>query len=345
MNWRSSFGQWTLNRRQVLTECVVGAEPLKLPVECANCMQPSTVAVRCAGARGSATPALLVPYCSRCYKSLEAGKTRVTLAVCASVLCGVGALLAVPLCALDISRWSYTCLILLASCIPVVVGVALRAKLANGQTASDLAVWFRARTLVGTNASWMAALVANNGGTISSSSGWSQLWTWPAWAASVLLTILAWASYRLFYSMIVVLNLAQGEFQLLVDGRHKVTVGVSSLESADAAVHLTIPAGRHRLEARATAEGELLQAAEVDIDALKQYLFAPGATGQCFWTETVSYGKTQADSEKRRLGSKDGLFVLPARIDTWFASNPPNNDDTFSSGGEMVALRHARCSD
>lgn len=345
MNWRRALGHWTLNDKQPLTAWATASEPLRVPFACANCLAPSTHTARCKLPGKAASAALLIPYCSRCYKSLEAAKTRVVFGVCASLGCALVALLAVPLSAWDLSMGLYAALVLVASLAPLILAFVVRPAPLEGQTSSDIAVWAEARVIVGTNARWMTELASGPGGVPETRAGRTRMWKWPTWSSVVLSPIVALAVYPLFYPPVMVLNLSVGEFTLLVDGRRKVTVGVTSLESATAASRITLPVGHHRLEARLSADGELLQAAEVNVDALGLYLFAPGADGHCFWTETSRYGKQRTEPAKRRLGGKDGFFVLPSRIDTWFAPNPPTNDDSRSSGGEMVALRHGRCSD
>lgn len=344
MNWWRPSGRWVFNRRQPLTLCRVAADPVRLPLECANCLEPSTQAVRCA-VSGAATSTVLVPYCSRCHKALEAGKTRVTVAVCSSLVLGAGALLGVPLAAWDVSKLGYVFVTALASSLPLLLGLLFRPGTAEGQTSPDVAVWASARAMVGTNQRWMNQLAVDNNGEVTNGVGWTNLWTWPIGSGSVLLSLLAFGLYKVFYPTIVVLNLSVGEFELWVDGHKKATVGVSSLESHAAATWVTLPVGQHRLEVRLIGEGAPVRPVDVNIDALGSYLFAPGAVGHCFWTEAAAYGKTETHTTKRRLGGKDGFIVLPSTIDTWFAPNPPGNDDRHSSGGEMVALRHGRCSE
>lgn len=44
------------------------------------------------------------------------------------------------------------------------------------------------------------------------------------------------------------------------------------------------------------------------------------------------------------LAGADGFWVLPRRVDTWFAPNPPaTGPDQRSSGGILVALRQSPC--
>jgi hypothetical protein len=121
------------------------------------------------------------------------------------------------------------------------------------------------------------------------------------------------------------------------------------LESVNAGVRIPLSAGPHVIEARpepmdvSAPEGPFR--VEVDVDAGGEYLFAPGAVGYCFWLERTAYGVRGGKSRVQPLGGKDGFFRLPAAVDTWFASNPEPNSDTVSTGGEMVAVRHGRCSD
>lgn len=342
MHWRRPFGQWVLNRKQPLTTWSFDGQPC-VPLACANCEQPSSQAVRCVSKASGAS--LLVPYCSRCHKTLEAGKTRIVLAVCGALLAGLGALLAIPLCGLNVSAGVYALTIGLVSSVPLLCGALLRPQFVDGQTSADVAVWFNARELVGTNIRWMQSLALGNNGHVGARWGRTNLWRWPTSSVPALFVALAFAVYGLFYPTLVVLNLSPGEFDLWVDGEKRVTVGVSSLESADAARRLALPAGYHRLEAKLTADGELVQAANVYVEALGLYLFAPGASGQCFWTEVSSYGKHRTNDGKHRLGAKDGFIALPRQIDSWFTPNPAVNQDRFSSGGEMVALRHGPCAE
>ena len=93
------------------------------------------------------------------------------------------------------------------------------------------------------------------------------------------------------------------------------------------------------------AESAAVARVQVTLDAGALYLFAPGAANHCFWLERDTYGKASEAPIIRRLGGKDGFFSIPTRIDSWFSPNPDPGADTRSSGGVMVALRHARCPD
>jgi hypothetical protein len=342
MTGLTPFGRFRFHRGQVLAACVDAREPLRLPLQCANCLAESTQAVRCS-APNSERSTILVPYCSRCYRVLEAAKTHIAFAVAASLLLGIAVLVGVPLFGWDIPVWAYVALAFVGGGLPLFLTWTLRPLPLEGQTSRDLAVWWRAGVIVGTNTQWMETLARDNHGQVKLLHGRTRLWTWPTCSGALLLPIVAFALYQLLFPTVAVLNLAAGEFDLFVDGRKKATIGVSSLESADALLFVTVPAGRRYLEARLVADGERVQSAHVNVDAWGHYLFAPGAHGHCFWIESAAYGRSVAKTMKRPLGVKDGFMVLPDHIDTWFAANPPANEDTRSSGGEMVALRHGRC--
>jgi hypothetical protein len=119
---------------------------------------------------------------------------------------------------------------------------------------------------------------------------------------------------------------------------------------------LRIPAGKHTLEARPLDGSEPFEVRQVAFNAAGSYLFAPVSDEFCFWLETDQYGRKPESQSKSAAtdvaagGRYQALPVgrhfwqLPSRIDTWFGDNPAVGNDAVSSGGSMVALRQARCS-
>lgn len=331
----------SLRRPAQVWSVVHEQEDFSLPLECANCAANAGHAVRCA----TRTRNVLVPYCARCLRSLEREKTQLAVAVSASLFIGLTLLLVLPWTGLGLRLPGYLGWSLVGVLLPLVWVALVSSGTAAGQTTSGSAVWWEGDTLVGTNQAWMEQLAALNETRVTSKTGKRPILGWPFAVIPLTIAAIAPAAYATFFPTVVVLNLSPHDLELLVDGRPAQRVPVSSLESSDAAVRLPLPAGTHWFEARTVAESAAVARVQVTLDAGALYLFAPGAANHCFWLERDTYGKASEAPIIRRLGGKDGFFSIPTRIDSWFSPNPDPGADTRSSGGDMVALRHARCPD
>lgn len=354
---------------------------LRLPANCANCAEPAGASARLNPPWGVRQRALLVPYCARCARRLEQHRTRNAVAVGAAFCLGLVAALGLPLVPAPWTLFSYGATVTAVAALPAVVAWFLAARRVPepGQTSAEVALWWDKGTLRGTNAAWMAELAAQNRQpqpsanpptdgvsagsqprpsddptareaaplrslsprTASRPFGWQGL-VFPFTFAALSPGLFQW-----LFPTLVVLNLSPAEFELVIDGASRGVVGVTSLESTQAATRLSLGAGTHALEARPRGESAdappTTYRVDVAIEAGEEYLFAPGSDGYCFWLERTAYGSAAGKSRRQTLGGKDGFFRLPAAIDTWFAANPEPNADRVSTGGEMVALRQSRC--
>lgn len=160
------------------------------------------------------------------------------------------------------------------------------------------------------------------------------------------------ASFWIHRPELQVLNLTGAPLVLEVDGERVGSVGPTSQESPRAGLSLRLPAGRRRVRA---LQGELVVAeADLTLLAMARHLYAPASQGHCFWLERLGYGRgnlTTGDAaaprvERLPLTSPLGFWAFDGAVDVWLAPPPePLLEDARSSGGEVVALRQARCSD
>lgn len=329
---------------------------LRLPSFCANCAGAAGASARLKPAWGVKGRAILVPYCARCAGRLAQYHTRRAVSFGASFLVGLISLLGLPLLATPLSMFTYGAIVTLAAAVPPLIAEFLTRKRVPeaGQTSAEMALWWERAGISGTNSRWMREFAALNR---SASTGEPTRGAEPLtarrpreWYGAVLPITFAAVSPSFFqwlFPTLVVLNLSSSEFELVIDGRVRRVIGVTSLESTSAAIRVALGAGSHVLEARPRGAGVDAETptyhATVSIEAGEEYLFAPGSDGYCFWLERTAYGGTDSKSRTQPLGGKDGFFRLPSPIDTWFGANPAPNGDRVSTGGEMVALRQGRC--
>jgi hypothetical protein len=320
---------------------------LTLPNRCANCGDPGGASVRLQPPFAKPWRPVLAPHCARCAQRFEQRKTRHILAAAAGFLVGLVLLLGLPLARPTLGMVSYCTLATLGSAVPFGVAwwFARRVVSEPGQSDAEVAIWWDKRGLRGTNREWFEELAALNRGAAQGSAKVRPL-VWAAFIVPATFLAVGPTAFQWLFPTVTVLNLSPIDFELVVDGRSYGVVGVTSLESTSAGKRVALGAGSHILEARPTdGEGSETYRVEVDVEAGEEYLFAPGATGYCFWLERTVYGARDGKSHVHPLGGKDGFFRLPSVVDTWFAPNPEPNSDRRSSGGEMVAVRHGRCAE
>jgi hypothetical protein len=154
-------------------------------------------------------------------------------------------------------------------------------------------------------------------------------------------------SYFVFHPLLRIVNLGSARIDVAIDGARLVSVDATSNESASAGALVRVPAGEHVLSVSSAVDGTALGRVDVELRSGNIHLFAPGATGICFWLETTGYGREQlAKPSYQPLVSETQFWVLPGGIDTWFAANPaPSDPNSRSSGGLLTALRQAPCTD
>ncbi|MGE0321109.1 MAG: hypothetical protein AB7S68_02335 [Polyangiaceae bacterium] len=177
------------------------------------------------------------------------------------------------------------------------------------------------------------------------------------WMYGVLLltALLSIASYVVHRPRIQVLNLTEQPISLEVDGEVIARVPVTSQESPEAGVALRLPAGRRHFRTLIDAglpSERVIAEADLTLQGAVRHLYVPAADGYCFWLERIAYGRGNADEpspgavERLPLGNPLGFWAFPQAPDVWLAPPPePLLDDARSSGGEVTALRQARCID
>lgn len=320
---------------------------LALPNRCANCGEPGGASVRLQPPLGKPWRPVLAPHCSRCARRLEQRKTRHILAAAAGFFVGLALLLGLPLTRSMLGMVTYCAIATLGSVVPFGVAWWMSRRVVSepGQSAPEVAIWWDKRGLRGTNQAWFEELATLNGGAVQASENVRPI-VWAGLIVPATLLAVAPTAFQWLFPIVTVLNLSPVDFELVVDGTSHGVVGVTSLESTSAGKRVALGAGSHVLEARAI-DGESGETYRVEavVEAGEEYLFAPGATGYCFWLERNVYGARDGKSHVHPLGGKDGFFRLPSIVDTWFAPNPEPNSDRRSSGGEMVAVRHGRCAE
>ena len=276
---------------------------------------------------------------------MERERTQLSVSIAAALLLGLTLLLVLPWVGVNLSLPVYVGIGVLGVVLPLSWVAFVGGGTAEEQTSTGSAVWWQDGALVGSNEGWMKQLAEQNAATLTCVEGRRSILSWPVAALPISVAAIGPAAYATFFPTLVILNLSAHDIELSVDGRALERVPLSSLESADAGTRLSLAAGTHLLEARAIADATVLERAQVALDAGELYLFAPASVGYCFWLEIDTYGKASTSKQIRRLGGNSGFFRLPGRVDSWFAANPEPGADVRSSGGDMVALRHARCPD
>ncbi len=234
----------------------------------------------------------------------------------------------------------------LAGSFPLLAANALRRRFEGPQTSSGRAVhWSSRNELVCFNAQWANQLAGNSGTTARSCRAAEHTvspWSWLICALGLAATP---SVHHFSFPQLVVLNFSEGPISVEVDGSTSHAVEPTSLESSRAGGKLRLNSGHHDLLVR-DAKGAAIEEREAYLQAGRPHLLAVASKDYCFWLERDSYGK-QAEARRHftPLPRGDGFWVLPTSIDSWFAANPTPAQDERSTGGTMVALRHALCSD
>lgn len=320
-------------------------EGLVLPAGCACCSgiaASSRVEVRSID-RGS----VIVPYCTDCQRHASAVVTR-TLAVTVAS-CLLAATLAGTLPLLDETQGvlAYTTIVLMGALLPILLGLLWPRRIAPGHSTTGRAVWWlRDGRLCCTNPRWAAEL-ATTAGVEPRRHTLAERVLSPWMLSGVLLALgAAPFAYWMYHPLVRVVDLTGSRIEVRLDGHTVASVQPTSAESPAAGVELHLPAGKHRLVAR-DDQGHVVASAEVFIQSGAEHFYAPGARGYCFWLETTGYGRAGAAGPViRPLEGAARFWALPLDVDTWFAPNPrPALHDVRSSGGELTALRQARCSE
>lgn len=321
---------------------VVKLEPAALatPDFCACCSAAAATS-RCErlGARE-----IIVPYCVRCLRHASAAGTRNLAAAVGSCVLAVTLALALPLAWPAASLWVHVLSVVTVSCLPLVPR-AFRRRIEPGHTAAERAAWWRSeRELCCTNPRFAEALSAQSGAEVFEPSRGAEprFFVWLV-AGPLVAAVGAPSGWMFHHPVVRVLNLTDARMTVSIDGRAVASLEPSSAENPTAGVELRLPSGDHSMTT-AVLGGEAV-GTRVTLRSGATHLFAPQSVGQCFWLEETGYGRHGGrGTVVLPLAGADGFWVLPRRVDTWFAPNPPaTGPDQRSSGGILVALRQSPC--
>lgn len=326
--------------RRKVTSVELASHP-RLPASCANCGETAGQSKKVE--RGEQQ--LLVPYCTRCFLSLEREATQRFAAVLSSAVVAVTLLVTAPRAWPLLGAGAYAGLVFGGALVPVLLALVIGRVPKSGQSTAGRAVWWQGpRRVACTNETWASELGSKNDAPSRVEQA-REPFVWPLLSAPVLGLLLAPALFWFEHPEVVVLNLGPEPFVLVADGRAVASVPPTRLESPTAGVHLRLAAGPHQVELR-SEEGQPLQRAELRLSRGRTHLYAPFGEDHCFWLERDSYGKAEPPELRYRALPDDTRFwTLPRDIDTWFSKNPDPSSDHRSSGGTLVALRHARCAE
>ncbi len=358
------------------------AAALVMPSVCACCADVASESRRLE--LGAAPWVVIVPLCDRCLTHEAVDRTRSLSVILAALLLGVASAVGLPL-ALErlsegglvqlsatswFSRWGLfvlPCGLVLALVLGRALGWHWSSRRRHARCAPGPALAWRQLSGEGRRVavlrcaqpSFAAQLLALNPARLRLGDG-SPRGAWDAtlprlapqgMVGVVVVTLLvSVGSFVIHRPRVQVLNLTEHPLALEVDGEIVAQVPVTSQESANAGVELRLPAGRRHL--RALSEGQVVAEADVTLRGATRHLYAPASAAHCFWLERTSYGRGNTPEpapgsvERLPLTSPLRFWAFPQAPDIWLAPPPePLLDDARSSGGEVTALRQARCTD
>lgn len=324
---------------------VVRVDPHRvlLPAGCA-CCGGSAAATR-VERRLLFGPSLIVPYCRDCHGHASAASTRAFAVVVSGCLLAVAFAAGLPLWDAWLSLPLLLAIAVGAASIPGLVARLLQPRARPGHSAAARAVWWSSGSeLSGTNVAWMAELAAQNGTSARAARVVEPKGTALMAIGPMVALLCAPFLHQLHHSPVWVVNLTPSRLLILADGRPLGWVEPSSAETPAAGARLRVPAGRRTLSAN-DATGRAVSVGSVLVHSGARHLYAPASPDHCFWIETTGYGESGAATRATHVLS-DGFrfWLLPPVIDSWFAPNPAGSgSDAWATGGELVALRQARC--
>ncbi len=166
-----------------------------------------------------------------------------------------------------------------------------------------------------------------------------------AWLLTALVSV---ASFHAHRPRLQILNLSGDVLVVEVDGEPLPPLVATSQESPRAGLELRLAAGRRQL--RVLRGAEEVAALEVTLLGGARHLYAPLSDDHCLWLERVSYGgergATPPGVVRTPLWNNLQFWTFVDPIDVWLAPPPsPEKTRARSSGGQVVALRQARCQD
>jgi hypothetical protein len=312
-----------------------------LPGECACCGTPAARELRASDGQQAE---LLVGYCEPCASHVARDATRRLSALLSSLLVGLALAAALPIVFPWLPLALCVALAWLGALLPLWLG-RLGGQRAPGHASVARAAFFRAPGELVCLRGAYAAAVARAAGTRVLPTRQPRLRAFfPAALVSALTLLVAPLSYGFHHPTLRVLDLGALPMDLFVDGRHVARVEPSSGESPLAGTELRLPAGSRELRAVDT-EGALMGQARVDVQAGRRHLYAPGASGVCFWLEAVSYGRDGKRPDFTPLDSEKRFWVVPEQVTGWFMPSPPVAEGARATGGSSTVLRQGPCDD
>jgi hypothetical protein len=318
---------------------------LAIPGSCACC--GAAAASSRVETRPTDGKTLVVPYCDACQGHASAATTRSLSAALASAVLGITLCLALPLVWESVSMGVHVAIVVAAALVPLALFAIARRGARSGHTATGRAVWWTKRgELACTSARWAAELAASSGSSSRLERSRERVLSAWAFTGPIVLLVAAPLVHRFHNPELRVLNLTENRLSLLVDGRMVAVVEPTSAESPAAGLDVRIPSGRRSLRTLGP-DGRDVDAVVVDVESGAYHLYAPASDGHCFWLERTVYGRNRPDGSARQaLEGPVRFWRLPRTLDSLFAPNPePAAADRRSTGGELVALRQARCNE
>jgi hypothetical protein len=290
---------------------------------------------------------LIVPYCDGCQRHASRSTTRSLSSAVAGLLIGVSFSLALPLAWEGAPLWAFVLVCVLCASLPALSASAFAPRPAPAHTAAGRAAWWTSHgELACTNPRWATELARSAG--VDTRVARLREARPSAWvlAGPIVALIAAPIAHRFHHPLVRVLNLTEARIEIYVDGSRMGSVDPTSAESPAAGTELRVPSGRRTFNVL-SSDGQQLEQATVSVRSGTRHLYAPASEGTCFWLERTHYGRAgMRTAERSELGGRQRFWLLPRDLDTWFAPNPePGHADRRSSGGELLALRQARCSE
>ena len=149
-------------------------------------------------------------------------------------------------------------------------------------------------------------------------------------------------------SLHIINNAGGGAITIYVDGEAvEKDVPFTAGEDSTKARSATIPAGKHKVEAK-DASGKVLDTQTMDFDGFfATYLFAPAHSPKtCFVLQTDAYGASRVANPFTQLDPTRSLWKVPKSVDTWWRDNPDSvNLKKKQSGTTKTAMRQITCGD
>jgi hypothetical protein len=153
-------------------------------------------------------------------------------------------------------------------------------------------------------------------------------------------------------SLRIVNNAGGGAITIFVDGQPvEKDVPFSAGEDGSKTRSATIPAGKHKLEAK-DASGKVLDTQNMDFAGFfATYLYAPAHSPKtCFVLQTDAYGTSRVANPFTQLDPTRAIWKVEKSVDTWWADNPDSvslksSGKNKKTGATKTAMRQITCGD